>query len=512
MPMDEAEGSALERSGRQAHAAGDYIAASAAYEDAYTAYRLAGDSTSAARAARTVGWVRGWVFGEWAVHRGWVKRARRLLEQSDDERDRGWVVLDDALSGSDLETQRVQYLEAIDVARRTGDDDLECDATASLGMMLVFSGRVTEGMAHLDEALAAICSGDVTELPVVEGCLCGLLTACERTRDVRRADEWLRAAQRTMQRGNHVAVAGHCRAHYAGVLVAAGRWADAEDELIGALDLLPEGLASWQEARCRLAELRLRQGRLEEAELLLADVDHRIETVGLRAGLYLASGQHQVAAEMLNRALAATPPEHLLVPLLSLRVEAHLADGDFEAAGVATDLLCEQATSDAGGYTQGIAASARARVCAASGDEDARRYWRDALSSFESAGMPAEAAMARLGLGRAVSPDQVAVALAELGAALETFERIGARSQADEAAALLRSLGGPTRTGPKLHGELTQRENEVLNLLAVGLTNAEIGERLFISPKTVEHHVGRLLAKLGLRRRTQAAVFAARRT
>ena len=87
---------------------------------------------------------------------------------------RGWVVLDDALTGSDLEVQRTQYLEAIDLARRTGDHDLECDATASLGMMLVFSGRVDEGMAYLDEALAAICGGDVSELPVVEGCLCGL--------------------------------------------------------------------------------------------------------------------------------------------------------------------------------------------------------------------------------------------------------------------------------------------------------------------------------------------------
>jgi DNA-binding CsgD family transcriptional regulator len=62
-----------------------------------------------------------------------------------------------------------------------------------------------------------------------------------------------------------------------------------------------------------------------------------------------------------------------------------------------------------------------------------------------------------------------------------------------------------------LRTTLTRRETEVLELLMYGLTNIEIGERLFISPKTAEHHVGRILSRLGLHSRAEAAAHAARR-
>jgi DNA-binding NarL/FixJ family response regulator len=81
---------------------------------------------------------------------------------------------------------------------------------------------------------------------------------------------------------------------------------------------------------------------------------------------------------------------------------------------------------------------------------------------------------------------------------------------ADQAAALLRSLGGPARTGPKALGLLSRREAEVLALLGESLTNAEIADRLFISAKTAEHHVSNILAKLQLRSRGEATAFAVR--
>jgi DNA-binding CsgD family transcriptional regulator len=63
------------------------------------------------------------------------------------------------------------------------------------------------------------------------------------------------------------------------------------------------------------------------------------------------------------------------------------------------------------------------------------------------------------------------------------------------------------QTGPKGLGVLTKREREVLDLVAAGLTNAEIAQRLFISTKTAGNHVSNVLMKLGVHTRTEAAAL-----
>ena len=494
------------------HLEGDYAGAMEAYERAHSAYRQEGDALAAARSARTVGWFRGWIFGDWAVYRGWAGRARSLLEQATpDGRHEGWILLDTARGGNDLATQRRRYEAVIALARQHGDSDLECEARASVGMMLVFSGLVDEGMRYLDEALAALCAGDVEELPVVEGCLCGLFNACERTHDVGRAEQWLRAAEDVISRRKLVAAAGYCRAHYAGVLIAAGRWAEAEAELASAIRSLPDGLAIQANALCRLAALRIRQGRFEEAAALLAGLEDHEDAVGPLAGLHLARGHPELALELLDRVLSsATFEDHVEAPLLALVVEAHLALADLVAAAAASERLTELARNQSSPYVKAIAAEARARLCRASGDGDLRTCMHQAMSLFAEAKMPFELAHARLELARALASDRPQVAVAEATAALATFQQLDAARDVDAAAALLRTLGAPARTGPKGGETLTRREQEVLDLLAHALSNAEIAERLFISAKTVEHHVGRILSKLGLRSRAEAAVHALR--
>jgi len=510
--VSDESGAELEARGRASHAAGDYQGALARYEEAYAALRRDGELMAAARAARTVGWFRGWVFGDWAVSRGWSARARSLLERAGgDGRALGWLLLDQAASGNDLESQRRLYLDAVAAARRCGDRDLECEATASLGMMLVFSGYVPEGMAHLDDALAAICGGEVDELPVLEGCLCGMLHACERTHDVVRAEQWLRAADELVQRRNLVAVAGYCRAHYGGILVAAGRWPDAEAELAAALDLLPLGYAVRATALCRLADLRVRQGRFEEAAELLVGLDHHEDAVRPLAALHLARGEPGLALELLDRVLASRSFEdHVEAPLVALVVDAQLARGALDEARRASARLTDLARDQSAQYLKALAAVARGRVCVATGEGDARACWHQAMSMFATAKMPVDVARTRLDLARVLVAGRPAVAAAEATAALEAFEWLGATRDADDAAALLRSLGASGRPGPRREAELTKREDEVLALLGHGLTNVEIGERLYISAKTVEHHASRIYAKLGVRSRAEAAARAVR--
>jgi DNA-binding NarL/FixJ family response regulator len=167
-------------------------------------------------------------------------------------------------------------------------------------------------------------------------------------------------------------------------------------------------------------------------------------------------------------------------------------------------------TDRPGHYHSAIAAFARARVIAAMGDDDPSPHFRRAITDFRRGQMPLEAARARLDLAAALAMDRPEVALAEARAALAVFEQLHADRFVDAAAALLRSLGIRPTTAVKLDGLRTKREAEVLKLLGHGLSNPEISERLFISRKTVEYHIGNILAKLGLRTRAQAAAYAAR--
>ncbi|HWD42531.1 MAG TPA: response regulator transcription factor, partial [Actinomycetota bacterium] len=197
-------------------------------------------------------------------------------------------------------------------------------------------------------------------------------------------------------------------------------------------------------------------------------------------------------------------------PLLMLLVDALLEQGDLEDATRVAGRLERMAGRQRGPYLRAAAALAKGRICLASGQGDAATCLQDALAGFARAQLPMELARTRLELARALAEPSPEVAVAEAKAALEEFERLQAARHADAAGALLRSLGAPVRTGPKGTGALTRRETEVLQLVGAGLSNPEIAERLYISRKTVETHVGNLLAKLGLRNRAEAAAYATR--
>jgi DNA-binding NarL/FixJ family response regulator len=309
------------------------------------------------------------------------------------------------------------------------------------------------------------------------------------------------------------AVSAFCRTHYGGLLTTAGRWSEAEAALTAAVRLWGLGHQALRpDALIRLADLRVRQGRFEEAEQLLEGLDADASGARSLAAVHLARGETSLARDVLERALDQVEPASTAAgPLLLQLVDVHLAAGRVDDATAAADRLASCASRHESDYLRAAAAFARGRLCMATCSADARACLRAALSGFAAAQLPLETARARLQLAAAVAADEPDVARAEARAALEAFERLQAPRQVDEAAALLRSLGVRAAPSKRGQGVLTKREAEVLDLLGHGLSNPEISDRLYISRKTVEHHVGNILAKLGLRSRAEAAAYATRR-
>jgi DNA-binding NarL/FixJ family response regulator len=512
-----ADGEVLEREAEALYFRGEYAAAGEQFERAYAAYRREGRPGDAGRAARTLGWISGGVLGEWAVESGWLARARtELADAGPDGPEHGWVLILTSFGEPDPEVRETLLRDAIAAGRRSRAPDVEFEALAYLGGLMVLTDRVEQGMVHFDEAMAAACAGEMTDIAAVDSMFCGFFWACELVNDVARADQWMRAIAGRIERST--VVAAFCRAHYGGILTAAGRWAEAETELLAATRHFDRGVSARRQAAViRLADLRVRQGRLEDAAELLRGLDRHPDAVRALAALHLARGETALASDLLERA-TARPDEEVpavgesvsVAPLLALLVEVQLAGSRVADAGRTADRLAALAAARRAPYLRAAAALARGRVCIAAGSGDPRSCLEDALHAFAAAQLPAEVAQTRLELARLLAGTAPAVAVAEARAALADFERLQAPRQADEAGALLRSLGVPVRAGPRGVGALTKRETEVLRLLGAGLSNPEIAERLFITRKTVETHVGNLLAKLGLRNRAEAAALAVR--
>jgi DNA-binding NarL/FixJ family response regulator/tetratricopeptide (TPR) repeat protein len=491
---------------------GDYDAAITAHERALTAYRRQGRAPQASDQARALGFLHGAVHGNEAAANGWFARAESLLEGIADAPQRGWLALDRApLTQDPAERERLART-ALATARRFGDADLEFGALALLGECFVYSGRTADGMALIDEAMAAVSSGEVRGVMAVGDIYCRLLSACERTADVRRAEQWMSVVDRFVQRSGYVLVSTTCRMHYGGILAEIGRWSEAEEQLVGALRLSERTYRAMRPyPLVRLAELRVRQGRLEEAERLLEGADwHPLARRSL-AAVALARGDTGLAEDLVGLCLGNEDRDDpACAPILDLLVDVHLAAGGTAAAERTVALLQRLAAGSGNDRASAFAAFAAGRVRSAGSDPRATADLQAALERFAHLDLPFEAARARLHLARAMAADAPDASVIEARVALRELERLGASRHADAAAALLRELGAEGRAWPKGHGTLTRRETEVLALLADGLSNADIAERLVISRRTAEHHVASILSKLGLRSRAEAAAYAVR--
>jgi DNA-binding CsgD family transcriptional regulator len=475
--------------------------------EAYALYRRQGDTRAAANLATYLAGEHR-IAGEPAAASGWLARAQRLLEAEEPCAERGWLEIELAkrAAGTPAEHER-HAVAAAELARELGDADLEAAALAQRGLALVDGGDVEAGMALLDEAMAA-ATGEASDPLAIGDTCCTTLVACDRLADFERAAEWCRTVVGFTGRRGYTPLHSWCRTVYAGVLTAMGDWPRAEQELVLALDGYGEGRADGRAFTLgRLAELRHRQGRLGEAETLLAGYEAHPQAIVASVTLALSRGEHELACALVARRLDALADDPIAyASLLPVAIEARLACGDLDAAAAAAERTLALGEELQRANLAALGRFGAARVAVARGEETATEL--EAVSvRFGELGMPLEEGRARLALA-GVEAGELAVMHAR--AALATFERLGARHDADAAAAFLRALGSTGRSAPRIEGELTAREREVLDLLAEGLSNQAIADRLFISPKTAEHHVGRILGKLGLRSRAEAASYVLR--
>jgi DNA-binding NarL/FixJ family response regulator len=479
-------------------------------ERAFAAYRRDGEQVAAVRPARWLAFLHVALHGNVAAANGWMARAERLLEGVDERIEHGWLALDRAPWTEDPAERERHAETALRIARRFRNPELEFSALALLGHSYVASGRVDEGMTLLDEALAAVTGREVVGIASIGEIYCRLLSACEHASDVRRAEQWLVAAKRFVAWSAFVPPT--CRTHYGGILVAIGRWAEAEEELLAALRVFEGGYRGGRVfPLIRLAELRLRQGRFDESERLLEGCEWHSVARRTLAAIALARSDLGLAEELARVCLdGVDPADPSTAPVVELLAAVHVAGGDLLAARETVDRLAELAATSGDERAAASADLAAGLVAAAAGDTRATSALRVAAERFATLELPLESARAQLALAEALAANTKEAAVVEARLALREFERLGAAHDADRAADLLRRLGDRGRTWPRKHGTLSKRETEVLELLAEGYSNAEIGERLFISRRTAEHHVASILAKLGLRTRAEAAAYAVR--
>jgi DNA-binding CsgD family transcriptional regulator len=469
---------------------------------AYRLYRAEGDSAGAARMATWLACDELDFNGAAAVASGWLRRAHRLLDGHEQLPEHGWLAFFDGYfaSASDDVPRTLELARSTArIGRELGVPDLEMLGLALEGATLVSCAAVEDGMQCLDEATVAAVQGEAA-IPIAGAwACCFLVTACAAVRDYERAFEWCdRIAEFADRYGSRYMLA-FCREEYGAVHLCRGRWTEAER-------LLEASVEDFRRSRpamsggplAALAELRRLQGRSEDVAALLEQAGASRASQLCVARQALDQGDTLRAVELMERLLRRLPEARRLqrAPALEILIRARAVRGELDEARASLetfDELTRLADTEAMSAARELA---RGRVAGAAGEhEQARIHFEDAVDRFESVGATFDAAEAR----------------GELAASLRALGRADAAAREAEAArAAMRELGAaPVPANAPLR-PLTPREHDVLRLLAAGLTNRQIAERLVLSEHTVHRHVTNILRKLELPTRAAAAAHAVR--
>ena len=400
----------------------------------------------------------------------------------------------------DPEAARDGAAEALELARRMGDADVEVVALAMLGSTLIASGAVEEGLERLAECVSLAVAEDFDEAASPGWAYCHTVAACAEVGDFGRAEQWCDVLHSWSATWRARQFFGICRTAYGEVLAARGDWQAAEEELRSAMDDLEStrpalaGPAAVRLGHLRPARARTtRRGRCSRGRC-------RCPRRCSRSGSWISRGATRPPRPKPPSAFCATFAGASVLdrfPALELLARAHAAGGDHERAREPAAEVERDAERLATPYMRGRAARVQADVLMAAGDHEAR------TASRRGCGRPLRRVVSALRRRACTAPARRRARGARprrrgggRGARRARGARAaGARQQAGRAAA---------------DAELTVREVEILRLVADGLSDAEIAARLFLSPHTVHRHVANIRTKLRAPSRAAAVAHATR--
>ncbi len=397
-----------------AYAAGHLDVTMVAWERAHADAVHAGDSLAAADAATRVALHLLMDTALMAPIRGWVRRAERLLEGSDEGPVHAWLAVIksyDRLMIGDLDGAHGWATRAIEVGSICNP------AAAAIGRVaeahaVILSGDVREGLDLVEEAAVATISGELDATST--GMLyCELVCMLQGLGQHDLAEEWTEAMERWSRRSGIGSVHGRCRVHRAEILRLRGATTEAEQEVLAACtELRPYLRREFGWPLTELGRIRLQLGDLpgaEEAFLAAREAGWDPEP-GL-AQVRLAQGDVVLAAASIRDALdhpltvpsKERPPNTELrrAPLLAARAEIEVAAGDLAGARDAADELARVAAAFQSKALAASAAMADGQVRLAVGDlAGARQAFESAVQLWNLVGAPHEVALARTALAQ----------------------------------------------------------------------------------------------------------------